>query len=476
MGIFDTSLGIDFKHTHLVLTLLRKSMGKIRLVDYGVYPLFLGGQKEVQEAQWISFITDFISKHQISRDQVFISIPREKAILRFLRFPLAAKENLRQVLEYETPKYTPFDQEDLYFDYQIIQEDKEGIELLAVFVKKEEISLYLSMLKKIGIEPFAIQIPSVAALNLFFYHQGEKYRERSILLDMSTPFFEMNLLRGKKWEESLNIPASPEENNEETILEVLKKSGWNGEWLSRAAFYVYGMDAAGRGLPTLRQNDPVQEVSSPPLHRIEVAKGEAKPDYIYPSIGLPLMGLTKTRFDFNLLPKEMRRKARQTLKYLSLILAGVALVFMISGLYGTIRGYQNELGSLRTEIRLRKPIVDQVSKLKKENQELQKEVDEFSKITVGEVSKIEILKELTEILPSTVYIWNLKYTGKEIEISGFADSASDLIPLIDKSPLFERVEFSAPVTKERDRRTGVEKERERFKIKIRFEGRKAGTP
>ena len=58
-----------------------------------------------------------------------------------------------------------------------------------------------------------------------------------------------------------------------------------------------------------------------------------------------------------------------------------------------------------------------------------------------------------------------------MEISGFADSASDLISLLDKSPLFEKVEFLAPVTKERDRRIGGDKEKERFKIKLRLEGR-----
>jgi Tfp pilus assembly protein PilN len=476
MAILDTSLGIDFKATHLVLTFLRKSMGKVRLVDYGVYPLFLGGQKEVQEAQWISFITDFISKHQIRRDQVFISIPREKVILRFLRFPAATKENLRKVLEYEAARYTPFEKEELCFDYQILQEDPDGIELVVVYVKKEEINLYLSTLKKIGIEPFAIQIPSIAALNLFFYHQGDKSREIAILLDMSSPFFEMNILRGRKWEESFNLLSSPDENKEETILEVLRKAGWSGEAMSRAAFFVYGLDAARGSLPSLRDNDPLQIVNAPPLHRIEVARGETRPDYIYPSIGLALMGLVKPRFGLNLLPPEMRRRARQTLKYLALSLAGVSLFLMIAGLYGTIRGYQNELRSLQQEIRMRKPMVDQTLAMRREAQELQKEVDEFSKIMMGEVSKIEILKELTEILPPSAYIWNLRYTGKEIEISGFADSASDLIPLIDKSPLFEKVEFSAPVTKERERRTGVEKERERFKIKMRLEGRKAGAP
>jgi general secretion pathway protein L len=81
---------------------------------------------------------------------------------------------------------------------------------------------------------------------------------------------------------------------------------------------------------------------------------------------------------------------------------------------------------------------------------------------------------LTQRLPQTAWIWQLKYTGKEIEIQGFADSASDLIPLLDKSPLFEKVEFSSPVIKERVARGTEGKEKERFRIKIGFEGRRTG--
>ncbi len=76
-------------------------------------------------------------------------------------------------------------------------------------------------------------------------------------------------------------------------------------------------------------------------------------------------------------------------------------------------------------------------------------------------------------MPPTVWIWNLKATSGEIEISGFADSASDLIPLLDRSPLFEKVEFLAPVTKERDRRLGSDKEKERFKIRMYLEKKEA---
>ena len=47
----------------------------------------------------------------------------------------------------------------------------------------------------------------------------------------------------------------------------------------------------------------------------------------------------------------------------------------------------------------------------------------------------------------------------------------DLIALLDRSPLFEKVEFLSPVTKERERGVAGDKERERFKIKMRLEGR-----
>jgi general secretion pathway protein L len=171
----------------------------------------------------------------------------------------------------------------------------------------------------------------------------------------------------------------------------------------------------------------------------------------------------------------MRKKVRQIGKPLFMALIALALILSFTWGMGVYSGYRNALDVLRAEVKKRKPEVEAIEKLQKQRGELAQEVAEYEKITAGEFSKIEILKELTQILPSTVWIWNMKYSAGEIEMSGFADSASDLIPLLDKSPLFEKVEFLAPVTKERERRIGAEKEKERFKIKMRLEGRRAGS-
>jgi Tfp pilus assembly protein PilN len=474
MFIFDLSFGIDFKKNHLILTLLKKSFGKIKLVDYGIYSILPEEQKEEREAQVIGLINQFISKHPINKEKVSISIPREKVVARFIRLPAATRENLRRVLEYEASKYTPFDKEEIYFDYHLLKEEKDWLHLFAVFIKKEEVDYYLSFLKKVGIQPISIQIPSAAAINLFFYHKTMDQNEIAVLLDVTEPFFEMNLLQGGDWKESFHLPLPPEDK-ESKIISTFKRSGLKNEDFSKSTFFVYGLDAAEKMLPSLRESDEIKGTALPPLHRVEAETGAARPDKIFSSIGVPLKGLTQTRLDLNLLPLQMRKKMREIGKPLFTILASLALALSLAWGIGVFIRYRNELNDINAEIKKRKPGVEAIEKLQKQKNDLGKEIAEFEKIRSGEVSKIEILRELTQLLPNTVWIWNFKYTGKELEISGFADSASDLIPLIDGSPLFEKVEFLSPVTKERDRRGGGDKEKERFKIRARMEGRRSGS-
>jgi Tfp pilus assembly protein PilN len=284
----------------------------------------------------------------------------------------------------------------------------------------------------------------------------------------------MNLVQGREWKESFHLPL-PQEGRESKMMNTFKRSGFNMDSLSKSTFFVHGLGTEEKILTALKVASKVKEVLSPPMERIQVEKRLERPYQIYSSLGLPLKGLTKTYVDLNLLPFEMRKKRRQLGKPLFIILICLSLLLSLTWVIGVFSRYRNELDALTAEIKKRKPEVDVVEKLQKQNEEFGREIFELEKIRAGEASMIEILKELTQILPSTDWIWNFKYNGKEIEISGFADSASDLIPLLDKSPFFEKVEFLAPVTKEKLIKGSEGKEKERFKIKVRIEGRRAGS-
>jgi Tfp pilus assembly protein PilN len=468
--ISEKSLGVDFKQEHLVLTLLRRSLGRIDLVDYGVYPIPSEAQREDREAQVISLVNAFISKHQLSRERVCVGIPREKVIARFIKFPVAVKENLRKVLEYETPKYTPFEKKEIYFDYCVLKEEKDCIHLFAVFARKADIDSYMSLFKKMGIQPVSIQISSVAALNLFFYNKGGSEGETSILVDVADPFLEMNVVRGKDWKESLHL-LLPKEEKGKKIIKTFKRSGdvYSPE---NSMLFVYGLGAEETILTSLKEADHLKGVSLPPLDRIQGEGEKSKPNRIYASIGVPLKELISPRVDLNLLPPDLRKRVKQIGRPFLIVLTLLALFFGLTWGAGTLMHYRKESEAVNEEIKKRRPAVEALEKLQKQRDDYRKEMAELGQIRSGEISKVSVLEELTRLLPDTTWIWNLKYNGKEMELSGFADSASDLIPLLDRSPLFEKVEFLAPVTKEMQIRGDGNKEKERFKIKAKIEGRR----
>ncbi len=473
--LFNSALGIDFRKNEIILTYLRKSLGKIQLVDIEIHPFNLESPKEEHETQLISATQSFISRHRIDRKYTLISIPREKVALRFIKLPVATKENLRKVIDYETPRLTPFEKGETYFDYQILKEDKEWLYLLIAFVKRAEVDYQLALLQKVGIKPLSIQIPSVSALNLFHYHGRVKDGIPTILIDVAEPFLEINLLREKEWVESFHLPFAPGERPSK-IINLLRCSGLNGETLSKSNFFVYGRGADEQILSILREAYPIKEIQSPPLHRIHLNKAISNPQKVYASIGLPLSGLIKTRFDLNLIPLEIRKKVKDIGKPLFVILTAIAIILSITWGVGKYYQYRKAWISINDEIKKMRPEIDAVEKLQKQRDELIKEVTGFRKIEEGELSKNELLREVAQILPPKAWLWNLTYRGKELEISGFADSASDLISLLDRSPLFEKVEFLAPVTKERFRSmvggNPVDQEKERFKIKMKIEERK----
>jgi hypothetical protein len=151
----------------------------------------------------------------------------------------------------------------------------------------------------VGIQPLSVQIPSIAALNLFFYHDGPKDGTPTILLDVADPFMEINLLREREWVESFHLPL-PREEKASGIVTLLKRAGIREDSLPQSTLFVYGSGSEEALLTSLKSTSPIREVLTPPLHRLEIGKEVTNPGKIYASIGLPLRELTQTQFDFNL--------------------------------------------------------------------------------------------------------------------------------------------------------------------------------
>lgn len=81
------------------------------------------------------------------------------------------------------------------------------------------------------------------------------------------------------------------------------------------------------------------------------------------------------------------------------------------------------------------------------------------------VTMTEVLAELTRLIPDHSHIIQLQIRDATIELNGLADKASDLIAILDQSPMLTAPQFRSSVT--RDPRSG----KERFQISVDLVGR-----
>ena len=178
--------------------------------------------------------------------------------------------------------------------------------------------------------------------------------------------------------------------------------------------------------------------------------------------GLALRGLEEQPIMLNFLAegKKIKRKTNHV------VVTGIfmALIVILSLAWALGLSYESKLISSELTKRLKalQPDVTQVKNISQEVEKVDKELSMIEKVSETEVSKMEIMKELTTILPADTWLDNLDVSNEKMEINGYSESASNLIPMLEISPLLENVQFGSSITK-------MGPGKERFKIKADIE-------
>lgn len=99
------------------------------LRELGSLPL--QGEKAMVGRQ---FSPDNLAPHLSRADEVVIRLPRSSTLRRQVELPLAALENLREVIAIEMDRHTPFKAEEVYFDYRLLSKDTANKRLIVDLV------------------------------------------------------------------------------------------------------------------------------------------------------------------------------------------------------------------------------------------------------------------------------------------------------------------------------------------------------
>jgi Tfp pilus assembly protein PilN len=232
-------------------------------------------------------------------------------------------------------------------------------------------------------------------------------------------------------------------------------------WRAHDALWISGDDAE-RFLTAPELVELGDAVSEPPYTPLAAELVEALPGE---ERGVGLLALAvaagSRRPVLNLLPKAARPWTFST-GQLALAATVAATALLGIGLLFA-QAYQKEryLDRISQEIRRIDPEVKTVERMLADVTQKKRVLAALGTVQDGRIQALPLMRELTNLLPQDAWLQALNMDRQGVEITGQANSASQLIPLLEASPWLERVEFTSPVTKGQGK--------EQFRVKAAWE-------
>ena len=442
--LFQTSLGIDIQEHSVSLAYLKGSFKGVRLAAHAAYVFEEEASLKEKTGLIGGMVEDFLKKNNISPASVFLGIPREAVILRYVELPLAVKENLKDSLGYELEKYIPFSADEIYFDYQVIAENKtEGkLRVLLIAAKRETVDLYFSSVGQLGIGISGIEISSTAMANYFWSQRDSIATDTCAVIYLRDSHLELNLFRGGFLDYSKSVNREkwgadfPDVISQE--LQKLKERSGNCE--DRLPTVFCGLDSEPEVLNRFRTDETLE------IHSVDLSTAGIPTFAMIPAYSLGLKGIQDLPTDINLVPEALRKRPNKVGYYTMVVLAGLLILSALAWGGGSIVSRQLHLRQLNTEIARLNVEVAKIEQTKAKCNEVEEEIDYLNGLYGEGVSLLDVLKELTLRIPKTAWVRNFSFSDKDARIDGRAESSSELIPSLESSPLFNDVVFLSSIT------------------------------
>lgn len=461
--LFQNSLGIDVRKDRVSIVYLKTSFKGIRLSAHATCSLEISTPINEKLDIVSEFVGDFMTKHHVDSSDIFLGIPDELTILRDIKLPLAARENLRSTLKYEMEKYIPLALNDIYYDCQIIEEDKTHnfIRVLLSVIKKKDLDPYLELRNQIKGGISGIEITSMGLADFLIYQLDSTDKAPLVFVYGSNNILEIGFIRNSFLNYSKSVPATEDRSGFNKVvkreIDIFKGTFENNAGTVKLAL-------CGTGLSDLSEERLKQlkiETGLDPFFLNTLLTGLPSDD-LASTFGHALKGLKKGTMQINLLPDEFRKKPSKTGYFLMMVLSVLVVLSGLAWGSSQIIRERIELNRLNDEIKSLTSEVKKVEKLEADISAIEGRIDQLNMLRQNRAPMLDVLKELSERIPESAYVQNLSLSKKEIQLSGFAQSASELISLLEASPFFEDVVFLSTITKSKDG-----KERFRIGLKIK---------
>jgi Tfp pilus assembly protein PilN len=412
---FGTGVGIEVCEQELRVTIVRVRrsetavLGSATVTDYKTRPA----------AEWGAELATFLRQVGTAHIAATVLLPRRDVIVRTLVLPGVSDRDLESAIRLQIDSLHPFSEDEVYFSWARIPKTPS---VLVGIARREIVDQFSSLFAEAGIKVAAFTF-SAAAIYSAVRLMGAPRPEGFVVVHEGEREIEV-------YGES---PARP---------------------IFSATFPAVGARALALAKSELRLEPEVEPVSFaellpkpavfPPNH------DPGSPEFVRNAIpyATALAGACPwLSVDGNLLPAE-RRRAHSRVRLIPTFALGTILLLMLGALAAQSRWADSRyLGVLQHEIRRFEPQarkVDTIDKAITETRNRTQALDDFRRRAKQDM---DALAEITKLIPPPGWVGNLEMDRQNIQIAGEAEQAAGFLKALDNSPLFEKSEFTMPITR-----------------------------
>jgi Tfp pilus assembly protein PilN len=394
-----------------------------------------------------------LDARQLSVRAVALGLARTAVSVKPIDLPAVGGE-VRDMVRFELERHLPFPADDAPFDFTPLPPEPDaqgGQRVLVAAADRRVMEAALRLADEARLRPSSLTVSAHDLVSLVKLQR----RHRVAWAHRSAGGTDVLFLDGVHLVLSRNLGGT-----DDALLAVeIQKSVTSLRWRACDAVWLSGDGSAPEADSDLARLGAVTE---PPYTPRALSRLAQLPEEGRGTLQLAL-GLASARRqrELDLLPTTMRPRR---LTRSQLVTAGVGvmtLLLVITALL--VPGYREgrHLARINAEIARVDPDVRAVELVVRELERKRKLLATVDGLERNGLRPLPVLRELTELLPNDAWLTTVSLDPKGVELTGQAAAASTLISILENSSRLERVEFSSPVTRGRDK--------EQFRIRAAWE-------
>lgn len=233
----NESWGIEVGANAIKAIRLQRIGDEVDVLDYEVLPhkrILTTPDLNVDEAVQVA-LDQFISRHDVSKSNVVVSVPGHLAFARFARLPPIEPKKIGEIVQYEAMQQIPFPIHEVEWDYQVFQEDDAPDVEVGIFaISKERVANFLNNYRAVGIRIDALTLSPIAVYNALAFDRGmTNDSQGTLILDIGTTSTDLIIVEsGRVWLRTMAIGGN---NFTEAVVKAFKLSFPKAEKLKKEA-------------------------------------------------------------------------------------------------------------------------------------------------------------------------------------------------------------------------------------------------